>query len=479
MRSRKSTTEKQVGWSSTTESIFQAMPIRTLWISLFVLAALAAEADEARLDPMDQWPQWRGPLATGVAPHGDPPTTWSEHDNVRWVLEIPGTGQSTPIVWGDRIFLTTAVPHGDPLPAPEEHDHGAHDNMPASRRHQFVVLAVDRRDGKVLWQRTVRDEQPHEGTHVTGSWASNSAVTDGERLYAFFGSRGLYCLSFDGDVLWEKDFGDMQVRHGHGEGASPALHGDTLVVNWDHQGDSFVVALDKRTGKEKWKVARDEITSWSTPLVVEDGGKPQVVISATQLVRSYDLASGELLWYVGGLSRNVVASPVAADGMVFVANSYDWQALLAIRLKDAKGDLAETDAVVWTRDRDTPYVPSPVLYDGTLCFVKHLHNVLTCLAAATGETLFGPVRIPGIQDVFASPVAAGDRLYVVGRNGATAVLRPGKEPELLSLNRLDDSFAASPAIVGRDLYLRGQRNLYSIAEAPAEAESKAGEAPGL
>jgi outer membrane protein assembly factor BamB len=439
---------------------------------LLILLSLSATADEPKLDPMTQWPQWRGPLATGVAPHGDPPTVWAEGQNVRWRFEIPGTGQSTPIVWGDRVFLTTAIPHGDPLRAPEEHDHGAHDNMPAARRLKFVVLAVDRRDGKQLWQRTVRDEQPHEGAHVTGSWASNSAVTDGERLCAFFGSRGLHCLDLDGKVLWEKDFGDMRVRHGHGEGASPALHGDTLVVNWDHQGDSFVVALDKRTGEEKWRVARDEITSWATPLVVESGGKPQVVISATKLVRSYDLASGELLWYVGGLSRNVVASPVAADGMVFVANSYDWQALLAIRLAGAEGDLAGTDAVVWTRDRDTPYVPSPVLHGGSLCFLKHLHNVLTCLRAENGETLFGPARIPGIQGAFASPVVAGDRLFVAGRNGATAVVKMGEEFELVSLNRLDDSFTASPAIVGGELFLRGQRNLYCIAEAPASETAR-------
>ncbi len=444
--------------------------IRLAQLSLTLLVALSTTAEEPELDPMKQWPQWRGPLATGVAPDGDPPLIWSTGRNIRWVLEIPGLGQSTPIIWGDRIFLTTAVPHGDPLPAPPEHDHGAHDNMPASRLQKFVVLAVDRDDGKILWQSTVRDEQPHEGTHVTGSWASNSAVTDGERLWAFFGSRGLYSLDFEGKMLWEKDFGDMHVRHGHGEGASPALHGDTLVVNWDHQGDSFVVALDKGSGEEKWRAARDEITSWSTPLVVEHDGKPQVVISATGRVRSYDLATGEVLWHVDGLSRNVVASPVASDGMVFVGNSYDWQALLAIRLADAAGDLAETEAVVWSRDRDTPYVPSPVLHDGSLCFLKHLLNVLTCLDAGTGETLFGPARLPGVQGVFSSPVAAGDRLYVVGRRGNTAVLRWGKEFELLSLNRLDDEFAASPAIVDGELFLRGQRRLYAIAEEPSPAD---------
>ncbi len=295
----------------------------SILLLMIASAGLSGAAEAAGPEALDQWPQWRGPLATGVAPHGDPPVSWSEGQNVRWKTPLPGRGHSTPIVWGDRIFLTTAVAHGEALAAPEEHDDGAHHNLPASRRQQFVVLAIDRGTGRVLWQKTVRDEQPHEGTHETGSWASNSAVTDGEHVFAFFGSRGLHSLDFDGEVAWHKDFGDMRTRHGHGEGSSPALHGDTLVVNWDHQGESFVVAVDKRTGKERWRVARAEITSWSTPLVVEHGGKAQVIVSATERVRAYDLVTGSVVWEVGGLSRNVVASPVAAGGLVVVGGSYD------------------------------------------------------------------------------------------------------------------------------------------------------------
>ncbi len=445
--------------------------------ALTVLLGLSALAGEPAPDPLDQWPQWRGPLATGVAPRADPPVEWGEDRNVRWKLALPGLGHSTPIVWGERVFLTSAVAHGEALEAPAEHDDGAHHNMLPTQRMRFVVLAVDRRDGKVLWQKTVRDEQPHEGTHETGSWASASPVTDGERVYAFFGSRGLYCLDTDGELVWQKDLGDMRIRHGHGEGASPALHGDTLVVNWDHQGDSFVVALDKRTGKERWRTARDEITSWSTPLVVEHGGRPQVVISATRRVRSYDLATGRELWQAAGLSRNVVASPVAANGMVYAGNSYDWQAMLAIRLDKARGDVTGTEAVVWTRDRDTPYVPSPVLSDGQLCFLKHSHGILTCVDAMTGEPRFGPARIPGVHNVFASPVAAAGRLYVTGREGATAVVQLGGTFELLALNRLDDAFSASPAAVGGELFLRGQAHLYCLGRPADPPPKKRPEAP--
>jgi outer membrane protein assembly factor BamB len=260
----------------------------------------------------------------------------------------------------------------------------------------------------------------------------------------------------------------MQIFHGHGEGSSPVLYKDTLIVNWDHQGESFVVALDARTGKERWRIARDEITSWSTPLIVEHGGTTQVVISATKRVRSYDLASGGLIWECAGLSRNVVASPVAADGFVYVANSYDRQAMLAIRLAGAKGDITNTDAVVWKRERDTPYVPSPLLYDDTLCFIKHNQGFLTCVEAKSGKALFGPQRLEGMRNIFASPVAAADRIYIADRNGSTMVIKRGATFEPLARNRLEDSFSASPAIVGDALYLRGERNLYCIAQDPAK-----------
>jgi outer membrane protein assembly factor BamB len=432
-------------------------------VALGLAVAAAPVPPDGRLE---QWGQWRGPLGNGVAPHGRPPLSWSETHGVRWKTPIPGRGHSSPVVWGDRVFLTTAIPHGETHEPGAVAAPGAHDNVPPARDQRFVVLAVDRRDGSIAWQTTVRTGRPHDSTHETGSWASPSAVTDGAHVIASFGSAGLYGLAPDGRVLWQVDLGDMQALHGHGEGSSPALHGETVVVNWDHEAGSFVAALDKRTGELRWKVPRQEGTSWSTPLVVEHAGRAQVVVAATRRVRAYDLADGRLLWECGGLSGNVVASPVAGDGYVYAANSYDSRAMLAVRLDRARGDITGTDAVAWTRDRDTPYVPSPLLDGDALCFLKHYQGLWTCLEARTGRALFGPERLPGVGNVYASPVAAGDRVYVAGLDGTTAVLRRGPAFAVLAQNRLDDSFAASPAIAGDALFLRGERHLYCLAATP-------------
>ncbi len=401
-------------------------------------------------------------MSTGEAPGADPPIRWSEEENVAWKLPLPGLGHSTPVAWGDLLFLTAARPVGETLPVRRAEPEGAHDNFAADRLQEFLVLAVSRSRGEILWQQAVVKEQPHEGAHETGSWASNSPVTDGKRVYAFFGSRGLYALDFSGKPVWSRDFGDMEVRHGHGEGSSPALHGNTLVISWDHQGQSFVVAVDSRTGKTLWRVEREEITSWASPLIVEHGGKAQVILSATGKVRGYDLATGALIWECGGLSRNVVASPVAADGWVYVGNSYDARAMLAIRLDKAKGDITGTDAVAWAIDRHTPYVPSPLLWQGRICFLKHSQAFFSCLGAKSGEPIYGPLRLPRLGMIFASPVAAAGRIYITGREGATVVLSGGEAPEVLALNSLEDAFSASAVAIGEDLYLRGEEFLYCL-----------------
>ena len=414
---------------------------------------------------VESWPQWRGPLANGVAPTANPPVHWSETNHIRWKLAIPGKGHSTPILFGDRVFLTAAVPVGPAQKPVYDNAPGTHDSVPVTHRHQFIVLAVNRRDGKVVWTKLLREEFPHEGGHETGSLASNSPVTDGERLYVFLGSRGLYCLDLKGEILWQKDLGKMQTLHAHGEGSSPVLYRDTLIVCWDHEGDSFLCTFDKRTGKQRWKIARDEKTSWSTPLVVENEGKPQIIISATKRVRGYDLATGNMLWECSGLSRNVVSSPVAGHGMVFAGNSYDWQAMLGIRLAGAKGDITGTAQVAWKMNRLTPYVSSPLLYDDTLYFLRHNQNILSRLEPATGKPRGEPLRLEGINDnIFASPVGAAGRIYITSRDGTTVVLRHSRDNEPLAVNHLEDSFSASPALAGKELYLRGERFLYCIAD---------------
>jgi len=445
------------------------------------LAAILLSAGVAVADDGDKalrhWPQWRGPLSTGVAPQGNPPTAWSETKNVRWKTPLPGSGHSTPIVWGDYVFVTAAIPYGQkelPSAPPVE---GAHGNRPVTQASKFVVLAVNRRDGKILWQKTMRAELPHEDAHYTGTMASNSPVTDGKSVFAFFGSRGLYCLDFRGEKKWEKDLGKMRIKHAHGEGSSPAIYGNTVIINWDHEAQSFIAAFDKRTGKQLWKTKRPEVTSWATPIVVKVDGKPQVIVSGTRRMRGYGLEDGKVIWQCAGLSANIVASPVSSGGVVYAGSSYVKQGMLAIRLTGAKGDITSSDHVIWRRRRNTPYVPSLLLYDKSLYFLHHYQPIMSRLNVKTGKDPEGPYRLPGIRNVYASPVGAANRVYITDRNGTTLVLSHDKKLKILATNRLDESINASAAIVAGEIFLRGDRHLYCIAEqaakkTPATAPSK-------
>jgi outer membrane protein assembly factor BamB len=453
---------------------------RTLAGAAAVVLALSLAGGTAISETSDQallyWPQWRGPLSTGVAPQGNPPAVWSETKNIRWKTPLPGSGHSTPIIWGDYIFVTAAIPYGEKKP-PNKPVDGAHDNRPVTQASKFVVLAVNRRDGKILWQKTMRAELPHEDAHYTGTMASNSPVTDGKSLFAFFGSRGLYCLDFKGKKKWAKDLGKMRIKHAHGEGSSPALYGNAVIVNWDHKAQSFIAAFDKRTGKQLWRTKRPEVTSWATPIVVKVDGKPQVIVSGTRRMRGYSLADGKVIWQCAGLSANIVASPVSSDGVVYAGSSYVKQGMLAIRLSGAKGDITGSDHVIWSRRRNTPYVPSPLLYGRSLYFLHHYQPIMSRLDVKTGKDPEGPYRLGGIRNVYASPVGAANRVYITDRTGTTLVLTHDKKLKFLALNRLDESINASAAIVGGEIFLRGNRHLYCIAEqaakkTPATAPSK-------
>ena len=437
----------------------------SVFVCLVAVGTAAAIDADGGSGVAQYWPQWRGFPGNGVASHATPPIEWSEERNIRWKIELPGKGHGTPIIWDQRVFVTAAVPFGKTLEPGFSGVSGAHDELAVTRRHRFVVMAIDRRDGEIVWERTLREELPDFGGHVTASLASNSSVTDGEHLFAFFGSFGLYGMSLEGTLLWERDLGRKQMMHGHGEGSSPALHAETLVVNWDHEGQSHLLAFDKRTGKKRWKVSRDAVSSWSTPIIVEHGDRPQVIISGSGRVQSYDLASGEVIWKCDGLSvENVVATPVTGSGMVYAGSSYDRQGMLAIQLAGAKGDITGTKQVVWKRARGAPYVPSPLLYGDSLYFIRHFQNVLTRVDARSGQDRPGPMRLHGISNVFASPVGAANRVYITDRDGATLVMSHDDHPRVLAINQLDDSFSASAALAGRELFLRGERSLYCIAE---------------
>ncbi len=461
--------------------------VSSLVCSATVLAAASLEQN---------WPQWRGPLQNGVAPAANPPTTWSETNNVKWKVKVPGTGQATPIIWEDRVFIQTAIPTGQkveakpaeageqsPPPRPEPGGEpprkgpggpfgkggkkgpgGFGPGPKPTEVYQFAVLCLDRQTGKVLWQQVAREEVPHEGYRQgEGSFAAASGLTDGKRLYAYFGSRGLYCYDFDGKPAWSLDLGRMRIAMGFGEGSSPTLYRDTLIVNRDNEDGSCIIALDKNTGKTLWKKPREERTSWSTPLIVERDGKAQAVVTATGKIRSYDLATGDVVWECAGLTRNVIPCPVADASMVYCMSGFQGNALLAIRL-GRTGDLTGSDAIAWTHNKNTPYVPSPLLYDGKLYFFSVNNGVLTCLEAKSGEPLFDAQKLGDLPGVYASPLGAAGKVYLVGRNGVTIVLKQSDKLETLATNRLDEKFDASPAAIGNELFLRGHDYLYRLAE---------------
>ena len=421
------------------------------------------------------WHHWRGPNVTGAAVNANPPTTWSETENIRWKVRIPGMGHATPIVWEDKIFIQTAI-EGE-MPETQTENTEAENPPEDSRRrrrgrrgnrtyppYKFELLALNRSDGSIAWQKTLRETKPHEGIHNTASFASNSPVTDGEHIYAYFGSRGLYCLDMKGNIKWEKNIGQMYKRNTFGEGSCPIIHGNTIIVLQDHEGPSFIIALDKRTGDELWKMDRDERTTWTSPIIVEHGGKAQVIVSATNRSRSYDLETGEVLWECGGMTGNVIPSPVATDGFVYLISGFRGAALQAVNLADATGDITGSEeAIAWEHDRYTPYVPSPLLHGDILYFLNG-NNIISAVDRITGTLHYGPQRLNGISGIYASIVGAADRVYVASRNGAVAVIQHGPKFEVLAVNNLEDSFNASPAIVGSELYLRGSQYLYCIAE---------------
>lgn len=442
------------------------------------LLALAALVPLGAANEDKHWPNWRGPDTNGVARSERAPVKWSEEQNIRWKVAVPGVGSSTPIVWGDTLYVTTAietdrVPEGaaaEPEPAPEPEPEGERgrrgrggDRKP-KKIHEFAVVALDRKDGSVKWQTKVAETVPHEAIHATNTQASASPITDGEHIIAFFGSRGLHCLDMQGKPVWSKDLGKMQTRNEFGEGASPALYKDTIVVVWDHEGADFIAAYDKATGKEKWKQERDEITAWATPLIVPVGDRMQVIATATNATRAYDLATGELVWWLGGMTSNCIPTPILHEGVVYIMSGFRGAALQAIRLADAKGDLTDSKAVLWRHAQETSYVPSGVLTGGHLYFLRNNNGVLSCLDAATGEVKYSGQKLTDARSIYSSLTAAGDNVYVPSREGVTVVFKAGPEFAEVGVNVLDDTFDASPVIVGGVLYLRGWKHLYCIAE---------------
>ena len=328
--------------------------------------------------------------------------------------------------------------------------------------HKFVLMCLNRNTGKLLWEQVAKVASPHEGYHPRyGSYASNSPVTDGKMVYAFFGSRGIFAYDLDGKLIWQKDFPPQRMKMQFGEGAAPTLDAGTLYLKFDQERDSLLLALDARTGKELWSVPREEQTSWSQPLVVTAGGKKQLVVSASSKVRSYDTTTGKLIWEASGLGANVIPAPVSAGDLVYVMSGYQRPKLMAIRL-GAEGDLTGSPSVVWTNDRGNSYTASPVLNDGKLYFITD-NGMLTCLDAKTGQPYYQQQRLPKPYNFKASPVGVKDRLYLSTEEGDVVVVKMGEKYEVLATNTLNDqSFIATPAVAGGSLYLRSETTLFCI-----------------
>lgn len=392
----------------------------------------------------ENWGHWRGHNGSGSA-KGNPPVEFSDSKNVRWSVEVPGVGSGSPVVWGNQVFITSSVPAA------------------SAGKFRFVVICFDRKTGKQMWQQTATEAVPHQETHNTNTHASASPCTDGEHVYAHFGSRGLFCYSMSGESKWNRDFGKMQTRNSFGEGSSPTIADDKLLVPWDHEGPSALYALNKRTGEILWQAKREEPTCWATPLVVDNAGQKQVVMNGQNFARSYDLETGKELWRCSGQTERPCASAVAIDGLVFVGSGFRGSFMGAFKLT-GKGDIAKSNNIAWTLDRDTPDVASPLVSEDRLYFYKARSGQLTCLDARTGKPHYSAVRVPGISVTYASPVAAGGRVYLADRNGTIVVIEDSPQFKVLATNTMGEGVDATPAIADNELYIRSAKHLYCIAE---------------
>ena len=383
-------------------------------------------------------------------------------------MAIPGRGTSTPIVWGDRIFLMTAIKTDrEAEPAASEAADGERrgGRSRPTNYYQFVVLCLDRATGETVWQQIACEVVPHQGHHPTSTFVAASPITDGRHVYCSFGSRGIYCYDMDGNRRWRADLGQFDIKFGFGEGSSPALYGDRLVVKCDHEKGSFIAALDTASGEPRWKVPREEKSTWNTPLVTEYNGRVQVVTSGAVALRSYDLKNGELIWELGGRPGvDAIPSPLRLDDLAVLVSGFRNKPAFGIPF-GSSGDVSNSEPGMWQHADGTPQIATPVLVGERLYFTKDRAGIVTCLNARTGNMIFAQKRLPALDDLYPSPVAAAGRVYFTDRNGATVVIdATAEDVVVLAENQLAEKVVGSPAIVGREIFIRGEQSLYCIAE---------------
>ncbi|HVJ82365.1 MAG TPA: PQQ-binding-like beta-propeller repeat protein [Planctomycetia bacterium] len=430
---------------------------------VFALFAAVASAD-------DRWPQFRGPDAAGVSQRTDLPSSWSESENVRWKIPAPGLSWSSPIVWDGKVYLTAAVPDKPQEPPKPGLYFGGDRMSPRDATYVWEVLCIDLVTGKVDWRFKANQGKPKTPIHLKNTYASETPVTDGERIYAYFGAAGLYCVSASGSTVWQKDLGAYKTKMAWGTASSPILVGDRLIVQVDNEENSFIVAFDKRTGAELWRKERKEATSWSTPFVWKNDLRTEVVAVATKKVRSYDPASGDLLWELGPNSVIACPTPIATRDLLYVSTGYvmdPYQKPLYAIKPGGKGDISpEKDKtsgpfVAWSQRFGGAYMPSPVKV-GDRLFVLYDLGMVACFDAATGKEIYGKQRLPGSGGFTASPWSYGGKVYCLSESGTTFVIDGGTAFKIEGKNRLDGMFCATPAIADGKLLIRSATHLYCI-----------------
>lgn len=412
------------------------------------------------------WAQWRGPDGQGISAETGLPTEWSPTSHVAWKVPLAGRGHSAPVVWGNRVFVTTAI-EGDLVPGHKapEHLNGTEpfvhpDSVGVERRNELRVLAIDAASGRSVWERVAHDGPMFDNRHKRGSYASPTPVTDGERVYVSFGPEGVYAYDFDGRPAWTASLGQIKTL-GLGVGASPVLYRDLVILQCDeNNGDaSFIVALDKRTGKEAWRTKRDVQVSWSTPALVETGSRTELVANGSEWVVAYDPATGKELWRTPGVKSNAIHTPLVGSGLVIATAGFPERRVIAIR----PGPVTDANRVAWTYEKGTAYVVSPILYKGVV-YLLNDRGVMTALDAATGKMIYEGGRIPKPATFMGSPVAFGDYVLLTSEDGETFFVKAGSSHEVVKTNSVDEPVYSSLALANGRIYIRGERHLFAIGD---------------
>lgn len=435
---------------------------------LVTLAALPVFNSNAAASAADSnWPAWRGPEGSGVSAEKNLPEEWAADKNVLWKTPVAGRGHSSPIVWGKRVFLTTAV-EGEVVPGAKAAVHmvngkeWAHpESLGADRKHTFKVVALDRDSGKVLWETTAWEGTPYDNRHRKSSYAASTPATDGKLVFSFFGAEGLYAHDMNGKLAWKADLGKLGTG-GMGTGTSPVVHENLVIIQADEEDgvNSYIVGFDKKTGKQVWKAPRKVQASWTTPLLVNTGKRTEMITLGNEFVIAYDPATGKELWRSKGVDSNAIPSPVASREMVYVSAGYPVKTAFAIRL-GGSGDLTGSKEIVWTYAKGTAYVPSPIYYDGYF-YLTTDRGILTCLDARTGEVKYEGGRIPVPATFTASPVAYDGKLLLTSEDGDTFVIKAGPKHEVIRTNSIGEPVYASPAVADGKIFIRGEKHMYAI-----------------